>query len=252
MKVFLRFLLCAVLIGVVSCKKDEDTGNNDANSNKLAVGSSAHDFLSAEKYTSLQIEILYSPGFEPPAAALNYLEDFVTTYCHKPEGISFITRQLDEAPQEGYTLADIRNIEDQNRTVFNTGSSLGVYVFFAGGDYVENSDTLFTLGLAYRNTSNVIFQKTIKSNIGGIGSPTEATVTSSIIGHEIGHLLGLVDLGSDMVTDHEDGENESHCDNEDCLMYWALNSSNAMGLFGGNVAELDANCVADLKANGGK
>jgi hypothetical protein len=65
-------------------------------------------------------------------------------------------------------------------------------------------------------------------------------------------LLGLTNLGTPMQTNHEDASHPKHCNNEDCLMYWQADGSGLLGMMvGGNVPQLDANCLADLQANGG-
>jgi hypothetical protein len=69
-------------------------------------------------------------------------------------------------------------------------------------------------------------------------------------------LFGLVNIdgsGTDMQTEHQDEQNGHHCDNENCLMYYAMERSDLISqFFDESVAELDANCIADLQANGGK
>ena len=77
---------------------------------------------------------------------------------------------------------------------------------------------------------------------------------SSVIHHEFGHILGLTNLGSDLQSDHEDAAHPKHCIEEDCLMYCAAENSQGITsmISGGQAPKLDAQCLADLKANGGK
>jgi hypothetical protein len=66
-------------------------------------------------------------------------------------------------------------------------------------------------------------------------------------------LLGLVNLGSTMQTEHNDEAHDKHCDNENCLMFWKTSNSSMVGeMVGSGIPQLDANCLADLQANGGK
>lgn len=63
--------------------------------------------------------------------------------------------------------------------------------------------------------------------------------------------LGLVNLGSTMQTNHQ--ANGSHCNNSSCLMHYASETSDIPGfLITGSIPALDANCRADLAANGGQ
>ncbi|HEY9116389.1 MAG TPA: peptidase, partial [Roseivirga sp.] len=110
------------------------------------------------------------------------------------------------------------------------------------------------LGVSHRNTSMVIFQKRIEELSGGVGQVSTSLLTSSVMGHEFAHILGLVNIGSPMQNAHQDDANGAHCDNQDCLMYFAVeNSSGLSDLLGmSSPPPLDANCLADLSANGGK
>lgn len=72
---------------------------------------------------------------------------------------------------------------------------------------------------------------------------------TTLLQHEFGHLLGLVDQGSPMQHSHRDTDNGAHCDNRSCLMYYAVETDAASAAI---TPLLDAACRADLKANGGK
>jgi predicted Zn-dependent protease len=118
------------------------------------------------------------------------------------------------------------------------------------GSYADNNQVL---GIAYRNTSMAIFGGTIADNSGGVSQPTRSKLESTVMNHEFGHLLGLVNLGSNMVDNHQDSSNGKHCDNSDCLMYYASETTEiASFLIGNDIPALDQNCKNDLIANGGK
>ena len=57
-----------------------------------------------------------------------------------------------------------------------------------------------------------------------------------------------------MQENHEDTEHPKHCNDEDCLMYWAAETGAGItNMANMNSAPvLDSQCLADLKANGGK
>ena len=83
--------------------------------------------------------------------------------------------------------------------------------------------------------------------------PSTAKLESTVLQHEFAHILGLVNNGTPLVDNHHDDEHEGHCDNQDCLMYYLAETSDiAANLFGISAPTLDANCRADLQANGGK
>ena len=249
---FFRIMLCPILLAaIVGCsKKGDTTGLPSINSeNNKAVGASAHDLLSGAAYTSIKIEIQYMPGFQPDAGAVNNLISFLNILVNKPGGISVIQTQIPSAGNAVLSLNDIAGIEKNNRTVYTSGSQLGVYFLYTDGGYTQSN----VLGLAFRNTSLCILGKTIHDNSGSLGQASRTKLESTVIEHESGHIMGLVDLGSPMQTGHKDAAHGNHCNNSNCLMYYASETTDILGfLITGNIPPLDANCRADLTANGGK
>ena len=240
-----------LLISIAGCsKKDTSTGLPAINSeNDKGVGASAHDLLTTATYTSIKIEIQYMPGFQPDGASVNNLTSLLSTLVNKSAGITVVLAQIPSTGSNVLSLNDIATIEKNNRTVYTSGSQLGVYFLYTDGTYTQSN----VLGLAYRNTSLCIFGKTIHDNSGGIGQASRTKLESTVIEHEFGHILGLVNLGSPMQTNHIDAAHGNHCNNSNCLMYYASETTDILGiLITGNIPALDANCRADLTANGGK
>jgi hypothetical protein len=190
---------------------------------------------------------------EPEQATLNNMQDFLLKYINKPEGIEITKKEIAGAGQNSYSFEELKSLETANRSVHDTRSTLSAYVFFAGGDYAENSGGNKVLGIAYGRSSIVMFEKTIQQLSGGIAQPSRSSVESAVLQHEFGHLLGLVDNGSAMEKDHLDGAHGKHCINKKCLMYYAAETSDLVGiLLGSAIPSLDADCENDLRANGGK
>ena len=217
--------------------------------NNKPVGASANDLLSANNYTSINVEIQYMPGFQPDATAINNLKSFITSLVNKPAGVTVTQTQIAASGQTTFTLNDIATFEKNNRSGFTNNNQLSVYFLYIDGKYSQNN----VLGIAYRNTSLCIMGKTIQENSGGIGQVSRAKLESTVLEHEMAHILGLVDIGSPMQTNHKDAANGNHCSNNSCLMYYASETTDVLGvLLTGNIPALDANCKADLTANGGK
>lgn len=247
----IRFFLIASFIFIIGgCSKEVITSLPSINlENNKPVGASAHDLLSAGTYTSVKIEIQYMPGFQPDATALNNLVSFLNTLVHKPDGITIVQTEIPSAGKEVLTLNEIATIEKNNRTIYTSGSQLGVYFLYTDSHYTDAQ----VLGLAFRNTSMCILGKPVHDNSGGVLQASRTKLESTVLEHEFAHNLGLVDIGSPMQTNHKDAAHGSHCNNDECLMYYTSETTDILSvLITGNIPSLDVNCRADLTANGGK
>ena len=249
-KIIVSIVLILLFAG---CQKSKTIYTNNPNApeslHNRSVGASANELLVSSKYTSLKIEIQYMPGYAPDAATINHLQATLSSLLNKPSGISIVTTQVAAASNLTLSADDVLQIERNNRTVFTTGDQISLYILYTNGNYSDNN----VLGVAYRNTSAAIFGKKIHDNSGSIGQANRTKLEATVLEHELGHLLGLVDLGTNMQTAHKDAAHGSHCNNTNCLMYYASETSDIFGfLITGNIPSFDANCRADMQANGGK
>ncbi len=248
-KYFLLFTSLVVCSSLFSCQKEDDAGPQSATNgyDKQEVGKSAHDLLSSDRFKALEVEVLYG-SLKPDAAALSAMKQFLKERLNKMEGINLTLRQVLSSAKTALTLKDIQMLEKQHRKNYTKEAKIAVCIIYADAGY-ENDKVL---GVAYGNTSVCLFGKTINAHSGGIGQANTTELATTVLEHEFGHLLGLVDSGSPMQNDHEDPEHPGHCNNENCLMYYASETTDVLGfLLGGDVPQLDAHCLADLKANGG-
>jgi len=285
---FVLFLACSKSSSDDTPTPDDDQSQASENPQELfpanfqATGSSANDILANTNFDKLQVEIAFVQGFRPTDEALNQFQAFLQQFTFK-ENIELVFTELPSPNKESLDLnEDIAPLELENRTVYNDGSTLGIYIYFADapseGDDLDEG--LVTLGAVYRNTSMVIFEETVRTLSGRSLLITNADVESATLNHEFGHLLGLVNLGSPPVNAHEDTEAESHCNVDPCLMRAELEFSasgkpnlatgkihsscilNGIDLlekmetnvFRGAAAapDIDTECQRDLEANGGR
>lgn len=251
-------VLSCLSFGLVACSDDgsnptDPGGNGDPvpYDHALAPGASSADFLTSDDYDRLVVQVQYVEGHRPSDAGLQHLRDFLASRLNKPSGVTVqIGAPLQIQSQATYSAAEIRTLEQAHRTVFTEEGTLAAYLLFLDGAFAQADNVL---GLAYNNTSMAIFQEKIEANTGGALQPSQSVVEGTVANHEVGHLLGLVNNGAAMVAPHQDPANGHHCDDEQCLMYYAVRTTDFLdNLLGGTVPSLDQDCLNDLQAAGGK
>ena len=248
-----------ILVLLIGCKNDDD---NDSSSgpdtaentdNKQPLGTSANDLLSSDNFTSIRVQLAYPEGFRPTDETIDLLDDFLEERLDKPNGVTIVETLIDTPSQTGpYDINEIVAIEDEFRTVFNNGNEIGVWIFFSGEESSSNTGNSVVLGTAYRNTSVVIYERTFIELANN--SPfliNRFLIETSTLRHEFGHILGLVNIGTPLTSEHEDQQNTRHCNVEECLMYFEtvtniFNTSDVASL-----PDFDTLCIQDLQANGG-
>lgn len=284
------YLIASCLMLTFACsKKSEETPEEiaipvDKSANLLAAGDSANDILSNDEFTKMKVEIAYVTGFRPTQEAMDEFVTYLKMHTFK-ENIEMVFNELPSPEEETLTIQEIADLESENRTVYNNGETLGVYIYFADAPSDGNNEDegLVTLGAVYRNTTMVIHEVTIRELAGRSILISDADVEAATINHEFGHLFGLVNLGTTPVNDHEDAEAENHCNVPGCLMRAELQFGGPSGKSSGLIAKnelksscslsgksvmqmlekntakglvnavpLDAECILDLQSNGGR
>lgn len=251
-KILLLFISAAF---VLSCTTESvDRKDNGKSANLKLTGSSGADLISDMKFTSMNIEIVYADGNRPTSEAISIFQNFLESRVYKPDGIKINLRSVEPSGRSPFDEDDLKAVEEETRTLYNVGDEIAVWIYFADGEKEEGSDDLVTLGTAFRNTSIIIYEKTIREFAARNGAPSRAIIEASTLNHEFGHLFGLVDLGIEPVSDHEDPEKEGHCNTDGCLMRASIEFRSGLvnGLDGGGVPQLDDACIEDLQSIGGK
>lgn len=250
---------------LISCSTDDNSisnngvGNDGDNSGGETypytnpVGFSANDILAGNSFSSLVLDIMYVEGFQPTNQSVNQLVDFITERTFKTN-VTVSLRQIPTPNVTSYTTADVRVIEDENRVHFTGGNTMTISALFLNGGSANNSGNSVVLGTAYRNTSFVIYEETIHQLSDSPLEPNRVILESTVILHELCHLLGLVNVGTTMVEDHQDTAHGAHCITENCLMYYTAENGNSISdmISGGQVPALDNFCLQDLQNNGGR
>ncbi|WPY99378.1 hypothetical protein [Christiangramia sp. OXR-203] len=256
-KIYKAFLILFLSSLAVSCSKDSDNDSEEGNNraaNLKVTGSSASDLLSDTEFTSMNIEIVYAEGFRPETDAIDAFRNFLESRVYKPDGITINLRSVASSGLTPFDEDDLRTVETNTRTVYTVGDEIGVWIYFAAGKKINDSETKITLGTAFRNTSIILYGETIKNFASKFNAPSKAIIEAATLNHEFGHLFGLVNLGVEPVTDHEDPNNTAHCITDKCLMKASIEFGSGVinTIDNNNLPQLDDACILDLQSAGGK
>jgi len=146
------------------------------------------------------------------------------------------------ATKTSYSLHDLVALELRYRRLHSGGSVATIWIVALNGDYAGGSATL---GLAFRATAYAMFEDQIQQAANVFVSSN--TIERSVITHEMGHLLGLINIGYRSHYDHEDPQHPHHSKYQTSVMYWAIEDmSIATILRGGPPDDFDQYDRADL------
>ena len=122
------------------------------------IGASANELLDDDVYKSLVVEVQFMPGYRPQQGTLDHLRTFLETYLNKPKGISIVLRQIGSVEKDSLSMEDASVVEKNNRRRFASPAKAAIYILFTDGLHPGNK----ILGMAYRNTSVVIYGRSVR------------------------------------------------------------------------------------------
>lgn len=246
---FVLFFSLALLLTFCDSDSITDSADDFSFNHERNPGTSAIEFLSDNEFENLVIQIQYMEGNAPTGQALTNLQSFLEERLNKNSITILTAEEIPAAGQESYSANEVRALEREYRSAFSEENTLAGYFIILDGEF----DSANVLGIAHFNTSMALFGEAIRQSSNRIGGPSRVDIETIVMRHEVGHIIGLVNNGAEMQSDHQDEENGAHCDVEDCLMYFSVRTTDFFAnIFGGNIPELDEQCIADLQAAGGK
>jgi hypothetical protein len=200
------------------------------------------------------VEVDYQPGKAPRQEAMSVLQARIQETCNKPDGVQ-IDRQEVGITSRTWSVDALKSVERTHRDTSTSGNTASLYVLYVGGNYEGDSSEGKVIGVMYQRSSIAVFKDTLESASSPVTLPlfTAVDVEKSVVVHEFGHVLGLVNLGTAMVNPHEDTAHRGHSTSKDSVMYWAIESDAITRFFTGPPpTQFDPNDKADLRAAGGK
>lgn len=249
-KIIQSAVFAVSLLAFVSCSDDV--------SEEVVAASRAQLFARAEPYSRLILEVDAVEGYEPSdidAELVKHLSELVD----KPDGIQVVRDQT--IPSRGadhiWTFDEMNTLFGEKTSVILQPNEIRIHVVFLDGTYEGDAEGRMTLGLSWM-TNVAMFEANILTSCerpvlqGRLCGFTE----TAILLHEIGHVLGLVENGAPLTSDHLDAEHSHHCSNPDCLMYWEYEGTKLVDALrsrldasdDATIFEFDDACKADLAA----
>ena len=199
------------------------------------AGSFAREILAGSG--EILVEVLSQQTAMPHTATLDHVIETLQEVSGKPTTGAIVGA---EAPaDDSWTAEELRALADASGTPQSEGRVV-LHLLFLNGRWHE-SDTV--LGVAVRGDTAAVFVEAVADAASPlVGS---AAIEEAATLHEVGHLLGLVDLFLD--TGRADPEHPGHSPNRSSVMYWAVESTLITDvLAGGPPREFDADDLRDL------
>lgn len=200
------------------------------------VGSLAGRYLRPDGSEQVLIQILAQDGAAPQPAVPERIRSVLARVSGKP--VALAGAGLGGGPRQ-WTSDELRALADRSSPAPTPQQAVLTLLFLRGG-FAENERAV---GVAVRGDVAAVFADRVTEAAGTLGSRT--AVEDAVTMHEVGHLLGLVDLVLD--TGRQDPEHPGHSPNRDSVMYYAVEST-LLGsvLSGGPPQDFDQADLDDL------
>ncbi|WII72152.1 hypothetical protein QJS83_16945 [Bdellovibrio sp. 22V] len=188
----------------------------------------------SDAVTDFSIQVFYETGAEPYVGNIGLTAN-QTWDITKSSYSALFSTHTGRTITVPTTLAQMTSIGTQNQSSWSSSQliSLGstyapsssatqskVAVIFVKGLYDGNANIL---GVHFTGYPFVFVFKDVVTSVGG-DPVSQRYVEQGTVVHEVGHAIGLVNLGLPMATDHEDQSHVHHTTDSDCVMYWAVAS----------------------------
>ena len=204
-------------------------------------GAFARTLLRPQPATAIVLERAAQTGASIAPAAVNRSAGVVAEVAGKPVDVR--PQATISSTDTDWTADEVRATADSAAGRVPQGNGKAVLrLLLLKGTFEGSQDVL---GVAVRGDVLAVFV----DNIAGAATPlvSRQAIEDAVLLHELGHVLGLVDLARN--TGRADKEHPGHSSNSASVMYWAVESSLIGQVISGPPPrDFDAEDLADLRA----
>jgi len=200
-------------------------------------GTNAPRYLRARLSQAIRLQVIVEPGAEPRQATIDRLRTLLASVSGKAVTVSGAS--LPSTGGRAWTAATIASSAAERAPRLAGGVAL-LQLLFVTGTYGGDDGVL---GISVNAGVAAVFDDRVSAAATGLVGPDRLEL--AVATHEVGHLLGLVDLY--LHTGRADPEHPGHSSNPRSVMYWAV-ESDVVGdlLTGGPPVDFDETDRADL------
>ena len=202
----------------------------------------AKTFLRSSPATSLTLELDWVSGRDPNASALDHLSSILHRECDKPAGIEIRKSDQIASGRSSWTVEELVALEQRYRSFHSGGSRAAIWMVYVDGSFGPNQDAL---AVSFSATAAAVFRDRLQDASSSL--VPESAIERSVITHEMGHLMALVNIGYTSKYNHEDPQHPHHSNDRNSVMYWAVEDISVRTILrGGPPDDYDTYDRADL------
>lgn len=209
------------------------------------VGAYARTLLRPAPATSIVLEVFEQSRAEPDKNTLDHAVSVWQQNADKP--VTDSPPVVVTGGAQAWTPDQLRALADQQTHTRQTGSRAVVHLLYLRGTFQGDTSIL---GISVRGDVAVVFQDQVRSSASPVAP--RSVIEDAVTEHELGHILGLVDLV--LHTGRGDPQHPGHSTDKHSVMYWAIESDVVSQVIDGSLpVDFDDADRADLATirNGG-
>ena len=204
------------------------------------------------KPAEVTVEVDSAPGLGPSSNVTTRFGAVLDSVLDKPGGITFV--EDGELPARGdmpWTLGELQSLATNNESLEIDADATRLHLLFVDGEFMIRN----VIGLVVSTHAIVLFREVLDGVCSGsVLNPLMReqlceVAEITVLTHEMGHALGLVNAGLPMVSDHEDPERAKHDVDPNCVMYFSFQGQGVgdlLGTLGGSDPQPVGFCAPSL------